>query len=300
MHIFDIVLKSFVLQLSIHHRLTYRYQLSTLLGPQRLQLYPRLSWWQTLLDYRLTVDPEPGGWHTHLDLEGNTAQWLYFQQATDRLEVELRLEVDSRSFNPFDFILFPFEATRLPLVYEEPEASILAPYRPPAQAVPKIIADWTEGLLKETDRQTLLFLLRLSETLRQDFTYVIREKGPPHPPEETMNTRRGSCRDLSLLMISACHSVGLAARFVSGYAWGADSLPSHELHAWVEVYLPGAGWHAFDPTMGGAVAETHVALAASAEPMLVAPLRGAYWGEAASELETEVVVERRDSLDYKP
>lgn len=285
------------MQLSIHHRLTYRYRQPIQLGPQRLQLYPRLSRWQSLSAFQLTIDPEPGGWHTHLDAEGNTAQWLYFQQATDRLAVALRLEVDSRPFNPFDFILFPFEATRLPLVYEEPEARILTPYRP-AQAVPKIVTDWTENLLKETDRQTLLFLMRLSEILRQDFTYVVREKGPPHPPEETMTTRRGSCRDLSLLMISACHSVGLAARFVSGYAWAGDALPSHELHAWVEVYLPGAGWQAFDPTMGGAVAETHVVLAASAEPVLVAPLRGAYWGEAVSEMETEVVVGRRDSLDY--
>ncbi|MCB0608059.1 MAG: transglutaminase family protein [Lewinella sp.] len=222
-----------------------------------------------------------------LDAEGNTAHWVYFEGLAEHLVIDQDLRVESRQYNPFDFLIYPFETVRLPIVYPDQLLQPLSPYFP--SHPPKgMVAEWASAIRTEAGSQTLDFLLMVCERLKKEFTYAAREKGPPHPPEETLVARRGSCRDLSWLMVAACQHVGLAARFVSGYAWSTEDISNHDLHAWVEVYLPGAGWRGFDPTLGSPVTANHVALAASVHPQLTAPLSGSYFGGAASELKTSV------------
>ncbi len=281
---------SLPLELRIHHRLTYRYDRFVSLGPQRLLLYPRLSPRQQLLAYRVQVEPRPAGDYLQLDVEGNTVRWLYFSEAAKEVTVRMDLHVASLPFNPFAFLIYPADRTQLPFAYPEPQRALLAPaLRPAGTAAP--VAQWARELLDQAGRQTVPFLSRLTETLHRDFTYQLREEGPPLAPAETLTRGRGSCRDLACLMMAACRSVGLAARFVSGYAWAGEDPASHELHAWVEVYLPGAGWRGFDPTMGVAVAEAHLALAASSMPERTTPMTGQYYGEGRSNLEAEVHLE---------
>lgn len=280
-------------ELRIHHRLTYRYDRSVSLGPQRLLLYPRLTPRQQLLAYRVEVGPRPAGDYLQLDAESNTVRWLYFSEAAKEVTVRMSLHVASPPFNPFAFLIYPADRTRLPFVYPEPQRTLLAPALATAEiAAP--VARWTRELLDHTGGQTVPFLSRLTEIIHRDFAYQLREEGPPLAPAETLTRGRGSCRDLACLMMAACRSVGLAARFVSGYAWAGDDPASHELHAWVEVYLPGAGWRGFDPTMGVTVAEGHLALAASVLPERAAPMMGHYYGEGRSTLEAEVHLEVMD------
>lgn len=222
-------------------------------------------------------------------------QWLHFNDPVELLEVTLDLEVESTHFNAFDFVIFPFQAAALPIFYSPELARLLAPYLVADELAPEVVA-WAATVLESAGGQTVAFLNALTDWLKRDFAYTARHKGPPHPPAETLIAGGGSCRDLAWLMIAACRATGLAARFVSGYAWAGDALISHELHAWVEVYLPGAGWRGFDPTLGAAADERHIVLAASAYPDFAAPLRGDFWGNTRSELETKVVL----SVKEKP
>lgn len=276
-------------KLNIYHRLHYQYDAPVLLGPQRLNLQPRLALHQRLLDYQLDISPLPTGLYTELDAEGNPSQWAYFNGPADQLEVVLNMTVDCQPFDPYHFLIYPFEAARLPFAYSGLLEQLLSMYKEQAPPEPAV-ADWAAALLSEAGGETVPFLMLLCQRLREEFSYLLREEGPPHDPAYTFHSRRGSCRDLSTLMIAACRSVGLAARFVSGYAWMEEEDVKNELHAWVEVYLPGAGWRGFDPTQGSAVTDRHLAMAASAYPERTAPVSGGYGGTAASRLETEVAL----------
>ncbi len=121
---------------------------------------------------------------------------------------------------------------------------------------------------------------------------MIREHGAPRPGEDTLARKEGSCRDLTLLFIEACRSLGIAARFVSGYHAGAPDQGPRYLHAWAEVYLPGAGWRGYDPSHGLAVAQQHVAIAAAATPQLAAPVSGKVRGDDfTSSLEAQIDIQ---------
>ncbi|MCB0571395.1 MAG: transglutaminase family protein [Phaeodactylibacter sp.] len=273
--------------LHIYHKLLYRYDEPVLLGPQRLNLWPRLGEHQRLLSHRLSITPSPSGLYSELDVEGNNSQWAYFNGPTRQLEVVMEMKAECHPFNPLHFVVYPFDAATMPFEYSGPLARLLERYK--AAAPPdKPVAQWAASLLEEASHQTVAFLELLCRRLHDEFTYTLRKDGPPHNPADTFLHRRGSCRDLSMLMIAVCHSVGLAARFVSGYAWTERELEKNELHAWVEVYLPGAGWRAFDPTQGTPVTARHITMAASAFQDRTVPVYGTYGGPAPSRLDTEV------------
>ena len=137
----------------------------------------------------------------------------------------------------------------------------------------------------------LAFLNQLNSTLYREFEFMHRDFGNPHPPEVTLTTRRGACRDLSVLFIDACRAMGLAARFVSGYQEGDPNQTERNLHAWAEVYLPGAGWRGYDPTHGLAVSDRHVVITAVADPGLSTPVIGTFRGTGVtSTLSVDIAV----------
>ena len=129
------------------------------------------------------------------------------------------------------------------------------------------------------NRDTLSFLDYLNRQMYAEFTQVTRDKGKPQSPALTLHTRHGARRDLAALFIDCCRAEGIPARFASGYQKGHDRLERRYLHAWPEVYLPGAGWRGFDPTHGEAVADTHVTVAAAAHPRDAMPVTGSFRGD---------------------
>ncbi len=147
--------------------------------------------------------------------------------------------------------------------------------------------------LREASRgEVVPFLARLCEAICQRFKVVHREQGTPWPPATTIEQRQGACRDLAVLWIDICRSVGLAARFVSGYQQGDVDQDKRFMHAWAEVYLPGAGWRGFDPTNGLAVTDRHITVAAAADPQHAAPVTATYRGNnVEAELYADVVIE---------
>jgi transglutaminase-like putative cysteine protease len=148
------------------------------------------------------------------------------------------------------------------------------------------------------DRDTLRFLERLASELYNDFNHIHRETGMPQVPATTLQTRAGACRDLAVLFIDCCRAEGLAARFASGYQKGNLQSERRHLHAWPEVYLPGAGWRGFDPTHGEAIADTHITVAAASRAQDTMPVSGVFTGQgASSSLDYHLTIEVADASE---
>lgn len=261
---------------TIRHHTLYRYSGPVQLGPQLLRFHPRDDGAQRIINCRLEISPQPIGHNDHLDLEGNSVTQVWFDGETDHLEIEANLQVETLRNNAFDFILSP-EAVRLPIghVPEEVFARAYLERIEPDDAVTAFAAE----LSLSVKRDTLNYLDLLNRQLFSDFSHVIREAGQPQSPVLTLQTRRGACRDLSVLFVDCCRAEGIPARFASGYQKGTKRHKRRYLHAWPEVYLLGAGWRAFDPTHGEAVADTHVTIAAAAHPRDTMPVTGSFRGE---------------------
>lgn len=258
------------MQIQIRHLIEYRYSRPVQLEPHTVRLRPRCDGIQTLLAFELQVDPQPVGQSALVDLEGNAAVRLWFGDPTEHLRIQTQATVLTLRQNPFDYLLCDW-ATHLPIDYPSTLAAQLQPYLT-AQADPGVQALAWE-LWDHVQGETTAFLPALNQRIYSECRHILREKGDPWPAGLTWHRKTGACRDLALVFMEVCRTVGLAARFVSGYQV-SPSQPSGEsrggeppeparrhLHAWAEVYLPGAGWRGFDPTQGLAVADGHVALA---------------------------------------
>jgi transglutaminase-like putative cysteine protease len=184
--------------------------------------------------------------------------------------VRSEFEVETMRENPFDFLLAQSDRT-LPGVQASGQ-----------------VGDFARDLAAAANHQVLPFLTSLAQTLNRTIRQITRRDGDPLSPEVTLQTGEGSCRDLAVLFCDTCRAVGLIARFVSGYERDASLEENGELHAWAEVYFDGGGWRGFDPSRGLAVADSHVAVAASMDPRLAAPVSGSFRGAAKSTMDFQI------------
>ncbi|ACK68348.1 transglutaminase domain protein [Rippkaea orientalis PCC 8801] len=258
----------------IHHKTIYRYNQPVFLKPHTLRLRPRCDSQQQLLNFSLTLDPQPIGISQIIDLDGNNVVKVWFTEATEQLSITIEAEVKTALTNPFNYLLEPW-ATKLPIDYPSSILNQLQPYfKPYSLALPTPIIEFAHDILDETQGNPLNFLLTLNQRLYQTFEYIVRETGDPWQPIMTWKQKKASCRDLTVLFMDICRVVGLGTRFVSGYQEGDRDQEQRDLHAWVEVYLPGGGWRGYDPTYGLAAGEGHIVLAASPMPQKTAPVSG--------------------------
>ncbi len=298
--------------LSIRHHLRYVYERPVFLEPMTLRLTPKQDCSQQLLSHSLRLEAEPAGSTPIQAADGSGALVCWFNQERDHLDIRMEALVRTLRSNPFDWIITFAPAQRLPARYPAAEASALAAYldpgegatgakwqQPQAQAqvqaegggLPgmgpglaagpgdRSVATWAAELAAAVEHTTTAFLMQLADRIHHDFQHVGRFEGEPMAPEETLAGRSGACRDTAMLFVAACRSQGLAARFVSGYSiHHPPEVSEHELHAWAEVYLPGAGWRGYDPSLGLAVADGHLVLATAPDHRLAAPVTGTYRG----------------------
>lgn len=277
--------------LSVEHTLYYSYSNSVSLTPHTIYLTPKASPNQEITSFQLEILPTPNILYKNIDVEGNAQSVAFFNTPTDRLSFRAKVEIVSEEVNPFHFIYYPFGAETLPFKYPEKELVLLQPYLT-NEGVTTLIDQFARQIAAEANWKTTEFLTRISKYIRYDFFYEKRLEGEAHSPETTLISRKGTCRDYAVLMIAACKAMGLAARFVSGYCYGSE-LQAHELHAWVEVYLPGAGWRGFDPTEGRIVDFHYIALASSSQAELINPIRGGFRGNAISSLNAFVDIRQK-------
>ena len=271
------------IHVALSHITHYRYDRPVKLGPQVVRLRPAPHSRTQVLAYSLSIEPEKHFINWQQDPFANWQARLVFPEATREFKVTVDLVVEMAVFNPFDFFLEP-TAENFPFAYSETQARELAPYLVTEPATPLL-----QSYLEATDltpKRTIDFLVALNQRLQKDIKYSIRMEPGVQTPEETLTLAVGSCRDTGWLMVQLFRHLGLAARFVSGYLiqLKADvkSLdgPSGteadftDLHAWCEVFLPGAGWVGLDPTSGLMAGEGHIPLACTPEPSSAAPIEG--------------------------
>jgi len=275
------------MNLKVQHSLHYTYDNPVVLDQHTLYIYPRPYPNQRVIDYSLFIDPRPSNIVRNVDAEGNPQQVAYFFNGpVTGLTVDVEITVSTEPFNVFDFVLFPFSTKNFPFLYDDRIYKYLIPYLS-RNDVTNNVEQFARKIAADVNWETVPFLVKLSQYISENFSYQNREFGMAYPPDDTLRDRTGSCRDYSRLFISACRSLGIAARFVSGYLYG-NPLQAHELHAWVEVYLPGAGWRGFDPTEGKAIINNHISLGASADFDQLAPVMGSFHGFANASLITRV------------
>ncbi len=278
------------MRLRIAHQLDFRYSAPVTCEPLAVRLRPRCDGLQHVIEFHQYVEPAPAGRSEVLDLEGNAVQRVWFSEAFTQLRLGMSALVQIDRSNPFDFLLDPV-ATTLPVSYSSAEYAAIASYFAHGQPDAPLM-NLVQQVRREVDEQTVPFLTQLAATIRDTCEMTVRETGDPWPPEQTLSERRGSCRDLAVLYNACCRLAGFPARFVSGYQWQEES-DVHALHAWSEVYLPGAGWRGFDPSFGLAVLDAHVVVATSAHPAGAAPTSGSFRGnDISSTLEAHVQIQR--------
>ena len=282
----------------IRHRLTYAYGRPVFLEPMTLRLTPRQDASQRLLRHRLVILPTPAGVSQVLEPDGTDATVGWFANTHQDLTIEMETLVETLRGNPFDWIITDPSVRTLPAVYTEDVAHSLTPCLANGGAHAPV-AGWARGLAEEVEGDTAAFLMHLADHIHHGFAHIGRFDGDPFSPADTLLERRGACRDTAMLFVEACRTLGLASRFVSGYSMHhPPEVSEHELHAWAEVYLPGAGWRGYDPSLGLAVADGHVALAATPDHRLAAPVTGSYRGTgASSEMRYDLTVRAAESLE---
>ncbi len=260
----------------VRHVTTYTYSAPVACDPLVVRLRPREDASQCLHEFHLDVQPRPAGRSDWLDLDGNAATCLWFAGVISTLEIRTSATVETRRTNPYEFLLYA-AARNVPPDYSAAEQSLAAYYSKPDEES-TAVTGFARDVLANAQGRTTAFLSELAARIHGLCRTEIRDSGDPWPAEYTLAQRRGACRDLAVLFNEACRAVGLPARFVSGYGYGLGADQEQHLHAWSEVFLPGGGWRGYDPSVGLAVADHHIPLAASRLPQGAAPTSGTFNG----------------------
>ncbi|SFI91062.1 transglutaminase family protein [Planctomicrobium piriforme] len=272
------------IRVALHHKTTYKYDQLVGIGPQIVRLRPAPHCRTPIVSYSLKVQPEKHFINWQQDPFGNFLARFVFPEKGRELSVEVDLVADMTVINPFDFFIEE-SADLAPFKYEEWLTRELRPFLEVSAPGPKFKAFL--DTLDRTPVKTVDFLVGLNQLLANKINYLIRLEPGVQTPEETLTTGSGSCRDTGWLLVQTLRHLGLASRFVSGYLIQltpdvkaldgptGTEVDFTDLHAWTEVYIPGAGWVGLDPTSGLLAGEGHIPLACTPDPQSAAPISGA-------------------------
>ncbi|MFN7925480.1 MAG: transglutaminase N-terminal domain-containing protein [Bryobacteraceae bacterium] len=280
------------MRIRVQHATRYRYSAPVFLEPHWVRMHPRCDGSLRLLAWQMSVSPQPAGQSVALDAHGNTATRIWFGGETSELNVAVQFEVETLRENPYDFLLPRGETLALPLRYPACERVALAPYLDAyldGGPVAPAVAEFARGIAAEAGGQTMPFLDALARRIWTGWKQVVRIDGDPFAPGQALGESELACRDMAVLFRAACQSVGIAARFVSGYELHSADHPAF-LHAWAEAYVPGGGWRGYDPSRGMATANLHIPAAAALRAEDAAPVSGTFRGAAHAEMEVALQV----------
>lgn len=285
-------------ELTVRHSTVYRYPRAVRFGEHRLMFRPRDSHDLRLLSTRLTISPAAEVRWIH-DVFGNSIAVASFKDSADVLSLVSEIVVETYAMQEPEFRLEPWART-VPFSYAKDEIPDLA--RTIERHYPDpdgLVQAWVRTVIREAGaEQTNEILNAINQAIKARFVYSTRVAMGVQSPVETLELGSGSCRDYALLMMEACRNLGLAARFVTGYLYdpaldGASEsmVGAGATHAWVQVYLPGAGWIEFDPTNGTKGSSNLIRVGVARDPAQAIPVQGSYFGdpvEVAMEVDVRV------------
>jgi len=268
----------------ISHHTEYKYDRSVNMGPHIFRLRPAPHSRTKIKSYSLKIVPEDHYINWQQDPFGNYQARVVFEKPTTEFSFTVDVVAEMTVINPFDFFLEEY-AEEFPFVYDKTAKAELAPYLKKRKASPKLL-ELIESLIPKEPIRSVDFLVAVNQAIYELVGYGIRLEPGVQTPNETLTKQTGSCRDSAWLLVQLFRHLGLASRFVSGYlvqltsdqkSLDGPSGPEEDftdLHAWTEVYIPGAGWIGLDPTSGLFAGEGHIPLACTPEPSSAAPVTG--------------------------
>ena len=261
------------------HNLNYTYEEPVNLGEHRICIKPRSQGFQKLIKFELQIDPKPKSFYPLLSPSGEEIYKAKFDKKTDKLFINAVSEVETLAHpNIFECVkdrdlTLPFNQ----LTYRDLKGA-LEGWLPNGQHDPSAV-DLAQEALVGSGNNALSYIYQLIEIIQDRVKYTERHTGPAWPANRTLRERVGSCRDFAMLMAEASRAVGIPCRFVSGYHFETPPPKSYELHAWLELYVPGAGWRGFDPSGKGLIDERYLTLVSSSESNLTSVLTGNFTGK---------------------
>ena len=292
--------------LSVKHLTRYEYRVPVRFGEHRMMFRPRDSYDQRLISSGLTITPEPKRIRWFHDVFGNCVAVAEFAAEASSLTFDMSIVLNHTPSNAPDFVIEDYART-YPFAYgaeERPDVSRLIErqYLDPEHQLDKWVSRFT-GYGQQIDTGELL--MTLTYAIKESFTYTRRHERGTQNPLLTLATRKGSCRDFAVLMMEAVRTLGLAARFVSGYLHvprgaGEIHVGGGNTHAWCQVYLPGAGWVEFDPTNGIVGNRDLIRVAVARDPRQAIPLQGTFFGSGRDYLGMTVSVDVDEVADESP
>lgn len=279
------------MKLTIEYRAEYRYERRVSLSPHTVRLFPRDALQARVLKLDFATNAT-GAVHWRHDLFDNVVAQCFYPREDDRLVYRLDAEIAAEERNPFGFLL-DSRALQWPAEYTPREREVLAAFLTTEKT------DLPSALRPMVGSETVNALVAMNQWIHNNIAYERREEGEAYAPAETLRLRRGACRDTAVLLAAALRAQGLAARLVSGFLWESASDPAERkadsaLHAWTEVFLPGAGWVGMDPSNGVLADHHYIATAVGIAPADIAPVSGIYFGHEPipGTLETSVRITR--------
>ena len=291
--------------LNLSHVTRYTYRQAVRFGEHRMMLRPRESYDQHLLDAELKITPEPSEVRWLQDVFGNSVAIATFDRAARELVIDSRIRLDHRPTELLHVDIedyaqtypFTYSSEDMPDLIRSIERQHLDPLRE--------IDTWARRFVNPSGPTgTLAMLTDMTATIKREFTYVKRAEKGTQTPIETLEKRRGTCRDYAMLMIEAVRALGFAARFISGYVYspaaGDRRTGGGNTHAWVRVYLPGSGWVEFDPTNGIVGNSGLIRVAVARDIYQAVPVSGTWSGFPGSFLDMSVSVDVRVEADLSP
>ncbi|MCX6971242.1 MAG: transglutaminase family protein [Verrucomicrobia bacterium] len=280
------------MRLSIRYEAVYSYAEPVSLSPHLARIFPRTDLFVRVGKTDFTTDPS-GDVQWRRDLFDNLIAYCFFPEPVQDLPFRLELDLDVRERNPFHFLL-DSRGLQIPCEYSDHERKLLAAFleRGPSLALPAPLAP-------DAPRPTVETLVSLTRWIHENLEYERRDEGEPFPPAETLRRGMGSCRDFGPLFAEVLRQNGVAARLASGFVWEGGKAPGERraesaLHAWVEAFLPGAGWIGLDPTNGVFCDHHFVTTAVGLNHEDISPVAGTYYGKKpiASTLAAELEVQK--------
>ncbi len=267
------------MRLNINHISTYTYGKPVFLEPHHLYFQPLSRSYFEVVDFQMGILPQPSGQSVRIDAENNAYTQCWFNELLETLRVEVKLVIETKPFNQFGYFLEQEAKTN----FQE----VLAIYSKQQTKLSEEVISFVEAI-NEADATN--FVGKLCEQISSHCKHGHSDEMELLSPNDCFIAQQGSCRDLAWLMMEMLRLRKIPARFVSGYSFNPE-ITGHELHAWVEAWLPGAGWVALDPSTGIFITETYIPLAVSYHPVNTLPIQGAYRGSASAHLATTVSID---------